>query len=264
MRTFERRVFPAEGCKIIRASDKTGELKFRGRPWVYDQLSADMGGWQEVIRPGAASRTLGQKPDVRFLINHDPNLLLARTSSGTLTLSEDDEGGIADATMADVTYARDLATLIERGDSTQMSFGFWITNDGWSGNLHEVREFDLDGGDVSSVTFPAFPQTSVELRSAAKRELGEQFRELPTVDFTEEAVATWLRSLVDADDALLQSAFPELRAGKVLSGSNEELVRQAIDALMALVEKANPTEDEGRALERDLHRVRELSLLSQL
>lgn len=264
MRTFERRVFPAQGCRVMRANDKTGELTFRGRPWVYEQLSDDLGGWQEVIRPGAASRTLSGSPDVRFLQNHDANLLLARTASGTLDLSEDDEGGIADARMANVSYARDLAELIDRGDLTQMSFGFWITNDSWSGNLHEVREFDLDGGDVSAVTFPAFPQTSVELRSAAKRELGSAFREAPTVDFSEEAVSSWLRSLVDADDALLQSAFPELRAGKVLSGSNEELVRQAIDALLALVEKASPTEDDSRALARDLHRLRELSLLAQL
>jgi HK97 family phage prohead protease len=248
----------------MRANDKTGELTFRGRPWVYEQLSDDLGGWQEVIRPGAASRTLERSPDVRFLINHDANLLLARTASGTLTLSEDSEGGIADARMADVSYARDLAALIERGDSSQMSFGFWITSDSWSGNLHEVREFDLDGGDVSAVTFPAFPQTSSELRSAARERVGEQFRETPTVDFSEEAVATWLRSLVDADDALLQSAFPELRAGKVLSGSNEELVRQAIDALMALVEKASPSEDDSRSLERDLHHLRELRILAQL
>jgi HK97 family phage prohead protease len=252
----------------MRANDKTGELKFRGRPWVYEQLSDDLGGWQEVIRPGAASRTLERSPDVRFLINHDANMLLARTASGTLSLSEDDEGGIADAHMADVSYARDLAELIDRGDLTQMSFGFWITNDSWSGNLHEVREFDLDGGDVSAVTFPAFPQTSVELRSAAKRELGSAFREAPTVDFSEDAVAAWLRSLVDADEPLLQSAFPELRVGKVLSGSNEELVRQAIEALTALVEKASSAssddEDQSRSLERDLHRVRELSLLSQI
>lgn len=270
MRTFERRVFPTQGCKILRANDKTGELKFRGRPWVYGQQSDDLGGWSEIIEQGAATRTLAKTPDVRFLINHDPNLLLARTTNGTLELSEDDEGGIADATMADVTYARDLATLIERGDSTQMSFGFWITADDWSGNLHRVREFDLDGGDVSSVTYPAFPQTSVELRSAAQKlGLMEDVNDARTVDFSEGAVQEWLRSLIDADDVLLGSAFPELRVGKVLSGSNEELVRQAIEALTALVAKAMPQEDpttEGDPDERSLihHRMRVLDALASL
>jgi HK97 family phage prohead protease len=154
VRTFERRVFPLQDARVTRADDKTGVLRFHGRPWVYEQLSEDMGGWQEVIRPGAATRTLAADPDVRFLINHNADLLLGRTASGTLHLSEDEAGGIADAQMANVSYARDLAELIDRGDLTQMSFGFCITNDSWSGNLHEVHGFDLDGGDVSAVTFP--------------------------------------------------------------------------------------------------------------
>jgi hypothetical protein len=58
-----------------------------------------------------------------------------------------------------------------------MSFGFWITSDEWSGNLHRVHEFDLDGGDVSAVTFPAFPQTSSELRAYAERMLGGKGQE---------------------------------------------------------------------------------------
>ncbi|MFH6687461.1 HK97 family phage prohead protease [Cellulosimicrobium funkei] len=167
-RTLERRSFGISGVQIRTVDDDTGRLRFHGRAVVYDQLSADLGGWQEVIKPGAATRTLAGTPDVRFLVNHDPNLLLARTASGTLTLSEDDEGILVDADMADVSYARDLAVLLERGDATQMSFGFWILRDEWSGNLHVVREFDLDGGDVSVVTYPAFPQTSAELRSIAE------------------------------------------------------------------------------------------------
>jgi HK97 family phage prohead protease len=129
-------------------------------------LSADLGGWQEVVKPGAATRSLAGKPDVRFLFNHDANKLLARTMSGTLRLSEDSEGVLVDADMANVSYARDVAELLERGDLTQMSFGFWVTRDEWSGNLHVVHEFDFDGGDVSVVSFPAYPTTSAELRSA--------------------------------------------------------------------------------------------------
>lgn len=170
-RTFERRAFPLSDIQIRAADDDSGRLHFNGRAVVYDQLSVDMGGWQEVIKPSAATRTLASNPDTRFLINHDPNRLLARTTSGTVTLSEDDEGVLVDSDMANVSYARDLAVLMERGDLTQMSFGFWISRDEWSGNLHVVHEFDLDGGDVSAVTFPAFPQTSSELRSIAERQI---------------------------------------------------------------------------------------------
>jgi len=173
-RTFERRAFPLTGIQIRAADDESRRLHFTGRAVVYDQLSEDFGGWQEVIKPGAATRTLAANPDVRFLINHDANLLLGRTTSGTLRLTEDSEGVLVDADMADVSYARDLAVSLEREDITQMSFGFWIVSDGWSGSLHEVREFDFDGGDVSVVTYPAYTQTSAELRALADKHLATE------------------------------------------------------------------------------------------
>ncbi|MFD6699692.1 MULTISPECIES: HK97 family phage prohead protease [unclassified Microbacterium] len=172
-RTFERRVFPLSDIQIRAASDTAQSLTFTGRAVVYDQLSEDLGGWQEVVKPGAATRSLAAKPDVRFLINHDPNLLLARTTSGTLQLVEDAEGVRVDAEMADVSHARDLAVLLERRDITQMSFGFWIVADGWAGSLHEIREFDFDGGDVSVVTYPAYTQTSAELRQIATERIAQ-------------------------------------------------------------------------------------------
>ncbi|PPG25980.1 HK97 family phage prohead protease [Pseudoclavibacter sp. RFBG4] len=171
MRTLERRAFDLSEIQIRAANEGEQRLHFTGRAVVYDQLSADLGGWQEVIKPGAASRSLESNPDVRFLLNHDANKLLARTTSGTLRLTEDSEGVLVDADMANVSYARDLAELLERGDLTQMSFGFWVTRDEWNGSLHVVREFDFDGGDVAAVTYPAYPQTSAELRSIAAAHL---------------------------------------------------------------------------------------------
>lgn len=167
MRTLERRAFTLSNIQIRKAADSG--LHFTGRAVVYDQLSVDMGGWQEVIKPGAAARTLAANPDVALLINHDSNRVLARTVSGTCRLTDTPEGLDVDADMADVSYARDMAVSLERGDVTQMSFAFWITRDEWSGNLHVVHEFDLDGGDVSIVTFPAFQQTSAQLASAELR-----------------------------------------------------------------------------------------------
>ncbi|MER7076626.1 hypothetical protein SAMN02982929_05313 [Saccharopolyspora kobensis] len=166
----ELRAFPLSGVQVQRASDD-GRLSFHGQAIVYDQLSGDMGGWRERIMPGAASRTLETSPDVRFLVNHNPDLLLARTASGTLTLTEHEGGVAVAADMANVSYARDVAELLDRGDLNQMSFGFWITAHGWAGDVHEVYGIDLDGGDVSVVTYPAFPQTSAELRSQATEHL---------------------------------------------------------------------------------------------
>lgn len=259
-RTFERRVFPVADAKILRADDRTGTLKFRGRPWVYGQMSDDMGGWQEIIEAGAATRTLATNPDVRFLVNHDANLLLARTASGTLQLAEDDEGGIAEADMANVSYARDLAELIDRGDLTQMSFGFWITSDDWSGNLHRVREFDLDGGDVSAVTFPAFPQTSSELRSAAKRVVGDSFvdiaekiAEAPIIDLTCEGLTAFVESLAMERDS-------DLAPLTLVEGTSPDSIRSAIETLRGLIEEPADT----FPLERAQYRLREIEALNTL
>ncbi|MFC5993546.1 HK97 family phage prohead protease [Pseudonocardia hispaniensis] len=177
--TRERRVTPLAGIEVRAADDDSGQLRFRGRAVVYNQLSDDLGGWRERIMPGAATRTLDADPDVRFVINHNPDLLLSRTRNGTLRLTQDDEGVLVDAEMANVSHARDLAVLLERGDITQMSFAFWITAHGWAGDVHEVYAFDLDGGDVSVVTYPAFPQTSAELASRAAAHLARPSAERP-------------------------------------------------------------------------------------
>lgn len=245
MRTREVRAFPLTDLQIRAVDDQAQTLRFTGRAIVYDSLSEDMGGWRERIVPGAATRTLGQSPDVRFLINHDPNLLLARTAAGTATLAEDDGGVMVEADMADVSYARDLAVSLERGDINQMSFGFWVTADGWAGNTHEVFGIDLDGGDVSVVTYPAFAATSAELRSAAARHTGQETAPEP------EAVTR---------------ALAEVRAGKVLSATNRQLVADAHDALGALLEAADRSAPGPQAYphERARHRLRELEMLASL
>ncbi|MFC8155861.1 HK97 family phage prohead protease [Streptomyces cinereoruber] len=245
MRTREVRAFPLTDLQVRAADEEAGTLAFRGRAIVYDSLSEDMGGWRERIMPGAATRTLGLNPDVRFLINHDPNLLLARTAAGTASLVEDDAGVLVEADMASVSYARDLAVSLERGDINQMSFGFWVTADGWAGNTHEVFGIDLDGGDVSVVTYPAFAATSAELRSAAARQLGQAPRE--------------------PDPEQITRALAETRAGKVLSATNRELVqnaRDALDELLAAADRSRP--DDAYPLERARHKLREYELLAQL
>jgi HK97 family phage prohead protease len=79
----------------------------------------------ERIAPGAFRKTLTETPDVRLLINHE-GLPLARTKNGTLRLKEDDAGLYMDADLPDTQAARDLYTLVERGDVDQMSFAFRV------------------------------------------------------------------------------------------------------------------------------------------
>lgn len=161
----ETRSYPLVGVEI-RETD-SGPL-IVGHAAVFDKPSENLGGFVEFVRRGAFAKTL-QEADVRALFNHDPNYVLGRTGPKTLTLAEDGEGLAIQVTPPDTQWARDLILSMRRGDINQMSFGFRTVKDRWLQNesglvtreLLEVQLFD-----VSVVTFPAYPDTSVAARSA--------------------------------------------------------------------------------------------------
>ena len=156
----EYRVFPLE----LRVSDD--KKKIRGYAAVFNQWSEDLGGFREKIRPGAFSKTI-KEADVRALFNHDPNYVLGRNKAGTLRLMEDDKGLEIEVDPPETQWARDLLISIDRGDINQMSFGFSTVKDEWGGDKGEAtRELvEVKLFDVSPVTYPAYPQTVVGVRS---------------------------------------------------------------------------------------------------
>lgn len=151
----------------IRAEGDT-ESKIGGYAIVYDSPTKIGGtyGWQEIIKPGAASRSIRERHDVRALYNHDPSLVLGRVQPGTLVLREDTKGVNFEVTLPDTQTARDLVVSIKRGDVTGCSFGFRTVTDNWRiVNGSDVREiFDVDLIEVSPVAFPAYEDTSVQVR----------------------------------------------------------------------------------------------------
>ena len=169
---LERRMFAAQ-IRSDKARDGKAP-KMVGYAAVFDSPSEDLGGFTETIAPGAFTRALQEKQDVRALFNHDPNKVLGRTKSGTLRLAQDDNGLNIECDMPDTTYARDLMTSLDRGDIDQMSFGFYVVEEKWyddqgketpmwMGSKRVISDVDLF--DVSAVTYPAYPATSVEARS---------------------------------------------------------------------------------------------------
>jgi len=123
----------------------------------------------ERLAPTAFDAVLSSDPDVRALINHDPNLLLARTANGTLKLDVDDDGLIFDADLPDTSYARDLRELVAGGLLTGASFAFVPGRverspapDGLELRTHVEVDRVLD---VSAVTYPAYAGAGVELRA---------------------------------------------------------------------------------------------------
>lgn len=167
----ERRAFVLDACKIETRSD--GEpSKIVGHAAVFNQLSEDLGGFREMIKPGAFASAI-QTDDVRALFNHNPDYVLGRNVSGTLSLSEDKQGLAIEITVPDTQIGRDLLISMERGDINQMSFGFRVKAGGssWSEdeNGQTIRTLtDLKLYDVSPVTYPAYPQTDAAVRSLSE------------------------------------------------------------------------------------------------
>ncbi len=138
----------------------------RGYAAVFNHPSDDLGGFSERVMPGAFTRCLRSSPDVRCLFNHNASQLLGRTASGTLRLREDDLGLFFDCDLPDTQLGRDVQEMVKRGDISQCSFGFIVQGQRWPNDT--TRELtDVDMLDVSPVTFPAYPQTSVSARQAA-------------------------------------------------------------------------------------------------
>ena len=164
---LERRCFDLDEFRFD--ADKNEITGYAARFGVW---SEDLGGFKERIKQGAFAKTI-KDGDVRLLFNHDPNFILARTANGTMTLQEDRKGLEFTASLPNTTYANDLKESIKRGDISQNSFGFRTINDKWkiSDDKNELDERTLTEVklfDVSPVTFPAYPQTSVKVRSILK------------------------------------------------------------------------------------------------
>jgi len=161
---IERRNFPVEELRAI--TDEEGLRHIVGYAAVFNSLSEDLGGFREKIDPGAFADTLNTG-DVRALKNHNSDYVLGRNKSGTLTLSEDQRGLKIDIMPPDAQWAKDLMVSIDRKDIDQMSFGFRTIDQMWEGEYpDEIRTLmKVQLFDVSPVTFPAYPDTEVGLRS---------------------------------------------------------------------------------------------------
>lgn len=155
-----------------RDSGVPGNQTIRGYAAVFDSMSYDLGGFREVIAPGAFSEVLKRDADVRLLYNHDDGAVMARTKSGTLELVEDEVGlrVWARVDMQDSDVAR-VVPKMRRQDVDQMSFAFTVEEDEWdeSGGypLRTVRSVG-ELYEVSIVPFPAYEATKASVFERAR------------------------------------------------------------------------------------------------
>ncbi len=150
----------------IRISTETEKPMIVGHGAVFNSLSENLGGFREIIAPGAFDDVLGD--DVRALINHNSDMILGRTKSNTLKLTVDERGLHYEIDPPATTYAANLLESLKRGDITQSSFAFNVDEDSWDedkdGRVIRTIKKIKRLFDVSPVTFPAYPEAD-----AAKR-----------------------------------------------------------------------------------------------
>jgi len=145
-------------------------------PW--DSLSVDLGGFREKFAPTAFDGLVDRKPtdprgkiDVPFLFNHDPNHVTGRTSNGRLELAKDARGLAYRHKPLQTSMGRDLVMMVEDRTITGSSFAFTVADGGenWTederGNV--IRTVHKASGlyDISAVTSPAYPASSIAPRS---------------------------------------------------------------------------------------------------
>lgn len=166
MKDLERRILKVDRLEV-RAATADKPPVIAGHAAVFNSPADIAGNFREQIQPGAFRDSIGTD-DIRALFNHDPNIVLGRNKARTLRLAEDDQGLAIEIDPPDTQWARDLMVSIARGDISQMSFGFCALEETWdyaedgsaTRTLKKVQLYD-----VSPVTYPAYDDTDVAVRS---------------------------------------------------------------------------------------------------
>ena len=193
----------APEAELMIETRASGQTAIVGYAAVYNRLSLDLGGFREMILPGAFDKVLARqrgKQDVIAVFNHDPNILLGRTSSGTLEVSSDDKG--LKYSVTPPAERADIISLILRKDLRGSSFAFTVSKDSESfssdanGAVRSIRE--VSGlYDVGPVVNPAYSSstTGVSMRSYEAWKL-QQEQEQPAIeDPTEVVFRSWKKEL---------------------------------------------------------------------
>ena len=156
---IEHRDYDIEELEV-RETD--GGQTIRGLALPFNRNSADLGGFIERIDPGAV--TLNDGTDIVMLWQHDSTDPITRQSSG-LELEVRKSGLWFEAQATD--FSDRQLDLLQRGVVKSMSFGFVTISDSWSESKPVVRTLkEIELREISPVTWPAYKQTSVAVRSA--------------------------------------------------------------------------------------------------
>lgn len=163
----------------IEVRAETGKNRLVGYAAVFNSLSKPLGGFREVVAPGAFKRSLKERPDVFALVDHDPRKRLARVQNNSLRISEDARGLNVEIDLPDTQTGKDLYAEVRDGLIDTMSFGFSAKragSDRWekTGDQTLRTLVDVDLFEVSATAFAAYEATKLQVATRSFQEWVEQ------------------------------------------------------------------------------------------
>ena len=201
-----------------RNDDDKDTLLFTGYASVFNKgygVRDQRGQYTETIKPGAFKKTLNEQDDVRFLVNHD-GIPLARTSSGTLELEEDDYGLFVRAELdpSNPTVA-EIASAMKRGDLNEMSFAFAAIRDDFDAREENREVTEARLFDVSVVTYPANPWAGAKLRGVELDNLHKELVEARNGEQATEVLESFINKVAESDDVDKKRSNPKVELLKM-------------------------------------------------
>lgn len=152
---------------------------------LYSSRSVNLGGFTEEITPGAFDGVIEKSVTLALIDHNQSRGILAKNSKGkgSLTLEADEKGLHFRFSAPETELGNELIEYLKRGDITQCSFAFSVADEHWekTGADEYVRHIDKIDRlyDVSAVFNPAYPETSIAMRSleAFKAEIEQRAEE---------------------------------------------------------------------------------------
>lgn len=155
----------------IELRDEPESRHIEGYGSVFNERSLDLGGFVEMIAPGAFDGVI-ERSDVKCYLDHNPEkgiLARSRNGKGSLSLVVDEKGLRYEFDAPHTNLGDEVVEGLKRGDYSQSSFAFTVDDEVWTKEADGtyLRTITKIGGlyDVSIVANPAYEGTSVALRS---------------------------------------------------------------------------------------------------
>jgi HK97 family phage prohead protease len=175
----EDRSAPEAGAPVVEGRKLRGLIP-------YGVESRDMGGWTEVIDPGAL--TNANLDDLIATREHDRSKLLGRHPT-TLTTEDRADGFAWAADLPSSPVGEDVRVAVERGDLRASSWRQVVGRDYWKGSVRHIAEI-AQLLDVTVTAAPAYAAAAAELRSQPDPANGQEDIMAETAESTAAAVTT--------------------------------------------------------------------------